>query len=99
MNGRSWYSQGELAVLGMGSALPGAPVSNAELIGKVRAFDPALSARSAERLGARLGIGTRHLSRNFASAIEGPMPRILPSASLSSEPMVVAASICARQLA
>ena len=74
MNGRSWYSQGELAVLGTGSALPGAPVSNAELIGKVRAFDPALSARSAERLGARLGIGTRHLSRNFASAIEGPMP-------------------------
>ncbi len=61
-------------MLGTGSALPGAPVSNAELIDKVRAFDPALDRRSAERLGMRLGIGKRYFSRPFAAAIETPSP-------------------------
>jgi len=74
MTGGAWFSHGELAVLGTGSALPGEPISNAKLIERVRAFDPALDARSAERLGMRLGIETRHLSRAFDAAIEAPIP-------------------------
>lgn len=71
---QGWFSNGQLSVLGTGSALPGASVSNAELIERVRVFDPELNARSAERLGKRLGISTRHLSRSFDAAIEAPSP-------------------------
>src|SRR5262249_54031077 len=71
---RSWRDPRRLKVLGMGTALPGPPVSTVELPGRgggrfgvpVSPYGPILADR--------LGIRTRHICRDFAARHEGPRP-------------------------
>lgn len=65
----------QLAVLGTGSALPGMPVGNAELAQLVRRVGASDSAaKFIETLADQMGIGTRHLCRDFREAREVPRP-------------------------
>src|SRR5216684_2066914 len=69
-----WQDPRKMRVLGMGTALPGPPVSTAELLDRVESrFGVAISRRGA-KLAERLKIETRHISRDFASRHEVPRP-------------------------
>ena len=71
---RFWSDERSLRVLGMGTALPGPPVSSAELLDVVeRRFGVALS-RPGRVLAARLRIATRHFCREFTARHEAPRP-------------------------
>jgi 3-oxoacyl-[acyl-carrier-protein] synthase III len=71
---RFWHDSRSLKVLGMGTALPGPPVSTAELLARVeKRFRVAVSRRG-RLLGARLQIATRHICRDFKARHEVPRP-------------------------
>lgn len=61
-------------MLGTGAALPGPPVSTAELLDRVdRHFGVGVS-RAGRALARRLGVDARHLARDLASRRERPRP-------------------------
>ena len=67
-----WHDSRILKVLGMGTALPGPPVSTAELLARVEErFDVAVTRRGS-RLASRLKIATRHICRDFEARHEVP---------------------------
>src|SRR5258708_18551006 len=67
-----WHDSRKLKVLGMGTALPGPPVSTIELLTRVeKRFGVAVS-RHGCRLARRLRIATRHICRDFAARHEVP---------------------------
>jgi 3-oxoacyl-[acyl-carrier-protein] synthase-3 len=67
-----WHDSRTLKVLGMGTALPGPPVSTAELLARVeKRFGVAVSRRGS-RLANRLKIATRHVCRDFEARREVP---------------------------
>ena len=67
-----WHDSRTLKVLGMGTALPGPPVSTAELLARVEErFDVAVTRRGS-RLASRLKIATRHICRDFEARHEVP---------------------------
>ena len=69
-----WHDTRKLKVLGMGTALPGRPVTTAELLKLIEdRFDIAVSRRGAA-LASRLNIATRHVCRNFETRHEAPRP-------------------------
>jgi 3-oxoacyl-[acyl-carrier-protein] synthase III len=69
-----WSGAAALAVLGVGAALPGNPVSTEELLRQIaRHFDVDVGRRGAI-LARRLGIATRHLSRALERRFEGTRP-------------------------
>jgi 3-oxoacyl-[acyl-carrier-protein] synthase-3 len=69
---RFWHDSRKLKVLGMGTALPGPPVSTTELLTRVeKRFGVAVS-RHGCRLARRLGIASRHICRDFAARREAP---------------------------
>jgi 3-oxoacyl-[acyl-carrier-protein] synthase III len=69
---RFWHDSRKLKVLGMGTALPGPPVSTAELLARVeKRFGVAVSRRG-RALANRLKIATRHICRDFEARHEAP---------------------------
>jgi 3-oxoacyl-[acyl-carrier-protein] synthase-3 len=67
-----WHDSRTLKVLGMGTALPGPPVSTAELLARVeKRFGVAVSSRG-DKLSSRLKIATRHICRDFEARHEVP---------------------------
>jgi len=66
---RFWHDSRKLKVLGMGTALPGPPVSTADLLARVeKRFGVAVSRRGG-RLASRLKIATRHICRDFEARL------------------------------
>ena len=74
IGGRNWQSTGELAVLGMGHALPGPPVGTDALFDLVSPHAPDLRRRQVGALTRQLAIETRHVSRDFVRRVESPRP-------------------------
>jgi 3-oxoacyl-[acyl-carrier-protein] synthase-3 len=71
---RFWHDSRALKVLGMGTELPGPPVSTADLLTRVeKCFRVAVSRRGMA-FAARLRISTRHLCRDFDTRHEVPRP-------------------------
>jgi 3-oxoacyl-[acyl-carrier-protein] synthase-3 len=69
-----WQDTRRLKVLGMGTALPGRPVTTAELLKLIEdRFGIAVSRRGAA-LASRLNIAKRHICRNFETRHEAPRP-------------------------
>src|SRR5712675_1428088 len=69
-----WHDRRKLKVLGMGTALPGPPVTTAQLLKLVEdRFGVAVSRRGTA-LASRLKIATRHLCRDFEARREAPRP-------------------------
>jgi 3-oxoacyl-[acyl-carrier-protein] synthase III len=69
-----WHDTRKLKVLGMGTALPGRPVTTAELLKLIEdRFAIAVSRRGAA-LASRLNIAKRHICRNFETRHEAPRP-------------------------
>jgi 3-oxoacyl-[acyl-carrier-protein] synthase III len=67
-----WHDSRTLNVLGMGTALPGPPVSTTELLTRVeKRFDVAVTRRGS-RLASRLKIEMRHICRDFEARHEMP---------------------------
>lgn len=65
------FSPTRLRILGSGSALPGPPVHNDELIAALHAHCGKRTASLARRIVKRLGIESRHLSRDLSVARSG----------------------------
>ncbi len=65
MSGSPWTSQSHLSVLGTGSALPGSPVSTADLIALIGDRFDIDCAREATAVAQRMAIHSRHISRDF----------------------------------
>lgn len=72
MNAR--FSRTRLKLLGSGSALPGDPVSNDELLAALDRLCSTAKARLAQKYAARLGIQSRHVSRDLGKAKSGTRP-------------------------
>ncbi len=86
--GQCWRDPRTLKVLGMGTALPGPPVSTADLLERVeKRFGVAISDRGA-KFADRLKIETRHICRDFEARHEAPRPG-------HSNPDLGAAALCA----
>jgi len=69
-----WHDTRKLKVLGMGTALPGRPVTTAQLLKRIEGrFGVAVSRRGAA-LASRLKIATRHVCRDFETRREAPRP-------------------------
>jgi 3-oxoacyl-[acyl-carrier-protein] synthase-3 len=69
-----WHDARTLKVLGMGTALPGRPVTTAQLLKLIEdRFGVAVSRRGAA-LASRLKIATRHICRDFETRREAPRP-------------------------
>jgi 3-oxoacyl-[acyl-carrier-protein] synthase-3 len=69
-----WHDTRKLKVLGMGTALPGRPVTTAQLLKRIEdRFGVAVSRRGAA-LASRLKIATRHVCRDFEARREAPRP-------------------------
>lgn len=71
---RLWTDRGSLRVLGMGAALPGAPLATAALLGIVEERFGVDVIRRGTAVARRLGIRARHISRAFAEPLEAPRP-------------------------
>jgi 3-oxoacyl-[acyl-carrier-protein] synthase III len=69
---RSWHDRRRLKVLGMGVALPGPPVSTAELLMRLEERFGIALLRQGTALSNRLKIRARHLSRDFQARRETP---------------------------
>ncbi len=67
-----WTTNARLAVLGSGSALPGAPLSSEGLIGMLETRFGLARGREARAVARRLGIRERHVCRPFDAAAEAP---------------------------
>jgi 3-oxoacyl-[acyl-carrier-protein] synthase-3 len=67
-----WHDPRRLKVLGMGTALPGPPMSTAELLAKVEKRFGVVVTRRGTMLANRLGIETRHICRDFEARHEAP---------------------------
>jgi len=63
---RSWRDPRSVSLLGMGTALPGPPVCTAELLERLQSHFEVNVRRQGTVLAARLGIRTRHISRDLA---------------------------------
>ncbi len=74
MTAAPWLSNGRLAVLGTGSAVPDTPVTSAALIEQMVARFGWTSARAATALAKRMAINTRHFARPFHEAMESARP-------------------------
>src|SRR5882724_3626315 len=70
----SWSDSRALKVLGMGTALPGPPVSTVDLLDRVEVRFGVTISRQGRALAGRLKIGTRHFCRDFAARHEAPRP-------------------------
>src|SRR5258708_3163374 len=69
-----WHDTRTLKVLGMGTALPGPPVTTAQLLKRIEdRFGVAVSRRG-EALASRLKIATRNVCRDFEMRREAPRP-------------------------
>jgi len=69
---RFWHDSRTLKVLGMGAALPGPPVSTAELLERVEKRFGVAVVRRGSALAKRLKIATRHICRDFEARHEVP---------------------------
>jgi 3-oxoacyl-[acyl-carrier-protein] synthase-3 len=69
---KSWRDARSVSLLGMGTALPGVPVSTAELLERLHTRFEVDVRRQGMALAARLGIRTRHICRNLALRHESP---------------------------
>ncbi len=69
---RFWHDSRSLKVLGMGTGLPGLPVSTAELLGRVEKRFNVDVVRRGSALANRLKIATRHICRDFEARHEVP---------------------------
>jgi 3-oxoacyl-[acyl-carrier-protein] synthase-3 len=65
------FATGSVRVLGTGRALPGPPVSSAELLARIEA-NFGVSVRTGVALARRLGVASRHICRDFAARFEPP---------------------------
>lgn len=68
------YSPTRLRLLGTGAALPGEPVSNKALIAALRQHCGRRLAQRAEKYAKRLGVQSRHVSRELESARSAARP-------------------------
>jgi 3-oxoacyl-[acyl-carrier-protein] synthase III len=69
-----WHDSRKVKVLGMGTALPGPPITTAQLLKMIEdRFGVAVSRRGSALAG-RLKIATRHLCRDFEARREAPRP-------------------------
>src|SRR5579864_3725515 len=69
---RCWHDTRKLKVLGMGTALPGPPVTTDQLLKLIEnRFGVAVSRRGSV-LASRLKIATRHVCRDFEARREAP---------------------------
>jgi 3-oxoacyl-[acyl-carrier-protein] synthase-3 len=71
-SGQYWHDSRSLKVLGMGTALPGPPVSTADLLARVEKRFGVGVTRRGSSLANRLKIATRHLCRDFEARHEVP---------------------------
>lgn len=69
-----WHDPRQLKVLGMGTALPGPPVTTAALLACLEARFGVAVTRRGRVLARRLRIATRHICRDFAARHEAPRP-------------------------
>lgn len=69
-----WSDRRALAVLGTGSALPGAAVATDELLGRIESRFGVDVRRRGSLIAQRLGIASRHISRAFEKRFEGTRP-------------------------
>ena len=69
-----WRDPRKLKVLGMGTALPGLPVSTADLLDRVEKWFGVAVSRHGTKLAARLKIETRHICRDLEARHEAPRP-------------------------
>ena len=67
------FSKTPLKLLGSGSALPGSPIGNDELLAALAAHCGSKTARLARKYAGRLGIQSRHVSRDLGSATSGTL--------------------------
>ena len=67
-----WHDSRTLKVLGMGTALPGPPVSTTELLTRVEKRFGVDVSNHGGRLASRLKIATRHICRDFEARREVP---------------------------
>ncbi len=71
---QGWLSQGKVAVLGTGCALPGPPLSTDRLLDRIAAKFELSRRREAVAVARRMGIDTRHVCRDFTIAAENARP-------------------------
>lgn len=69
-----WLSQGKVAVLGTGYALPGPPLPTDMLLDRIAARFDLSRRREALAVARRMGIDTRHVCRDFRAAEENARP-------------------------
>ena len=84
------FSDTRLTLLGSGSALPGESISNDELMTALEALCGQRKARLARKYADRLGIRSRHVSRNLDKAKSGARPG-LDAPTLCKKAVVAAA--------
>ena len=70
----AWRTHAPLAVLGTGMALPGAGISSADLIARIKQRFGFARSSTARLLAERMGIASRHICREFAAAAESALP-------------------------
>jgi 3-oxoacyl-[acyl-carrier-protein] synthase-3 len=71
---QAWLSQGKVAVLGTGYALPGLPLTTDMLLDRIAARFDLPRRREARAVARRMGITTRHVCRDFIAAAEDARP-------------------------
>ncbi len=69
-----WHDTRKLKVLGMGTALPGRPVTTAELLKLIEDRFGIVVSRRGAALASRLNIAKRHICRDFETRHEAPRP-------------------------
>jgi 3-oxoacyl-[acyl-carrier-protein] synthase III len=69
---RFWQDARSVSLLGMGTALPGEPVSTAQLLERLHTRFQVDVRRQGMALAARLGVHTRHICRDLALRHEAP---------------------------
>jgi 3-oxoacyl-[acyl-carrier-protein] synthase-3 len=71
---QAWLSQGKIAALGTGYALPGPPLSTDMLLDRIALRFDLSRRREALAVALRMGIDTRHVCRDFTAAAEDARP-------------------------
>jgi 3-oxoacyl-[acyl-carrier-protein] synthase-3 len=69
-----WHDPRKMKILGMGTALPGPPVTTAQLLKMVEGRFGISVSRRGSAFASRLKIATRHLCRDFEARRETPRP-------------------------